>query len=260
MRKFRLLDTFSGIGGFSLAARWTEQIDTIQFVEIEPFCQKVLQKNFPGIPIHGDIREFDGQPFRGRADILTGGVPCQPASLAGQRKGEADSRWLWGEFLRLVQDIRPMYVLAENPPGIISLKGKNLDWICSQLEASGYSVQSFLVSAANVGAPHLRERAWIVAHSQQIVRHRGVFCSDSHSKDYDGQTKERSNYRQLTAVGTSVSRGIQITSERWRTEPGMVRMAHGIPGRMDRLGVIGNAIVPQVAYLFLQAIVDMETP
>ncbi len=162
-----MFDTCSGIGGFSLAASWTGEIETTCFVEPEPFCQAVLRKHWPDVPIIDRIEEINGQSLsdRGIAKpfIITGGIPCQPASVAGQRKGEADDRWLWDEFLRLVSELRPVWVLAENVPGIASIKGKNLDWILGELEASGYEAQTFLISAANLGAPHLRERVWIVA-------------------------------------------------------------------------------------------------
>lgn len=157
----RQLDLFSGIGGFALASGWAG-FETVQFVEINQYCQKVLAKNFPGVPIHDDIKSFRGDGL-GRIDLLTAGVPCQPASTAGKRQGDADPRWLWPEFLRLVQTVRPVWVLAENPVGLCSLKPKGLDWVLGELEALSYEPVSFVISAADVGAPHLRKRVWIVA-------------------------------------------------------------------------------------------------
>lgn len=116
----RHLDLFSGIGGFALAARWMGW-ETVQFVELDKFCQRVLEKNFPGVPIHGDIKTFDGTRFRGAVDIVTGGFPCQPFSTAGKRKGKADDRYLWPEMLRVIGEARPTFVVGENVAGIISM-------------------------------------------------------------------------------------------------------------------------------------------
>src|SRR5690606_11752203 len=104
-----LLDLFSGIGGFSLAGRWLGW-STKAFVEKDGFCQKVLRKNFPNIPIYEDILTFSGKPFRGSVDVVTGGFPCQPFSFAGKRKGKQDERYLFPEMLRVISEVRPKYV------------------------------------------------------------------------------------------------------------------------------------------------------
>lgn len=287
----KALSLFSGIGGFDLAATWAG-IEVAAFCEIEPFCRAVLKKHWPEVPCFDDIRTTTAGTLRARGiddiGIIYGGPPCQPASLAGQRKGEDDSRWLWGDFLRLVSDVRPVWVLAENPPGICSLPGKNLDWILDELEATGYEVQAFLVSAANVGAPHLRERVWIVANaaSAQLERNKsGVLRVVRERETFrysDGQAcavlarptgkvskmaySENPDRRRADAAIDTRRRDTQIRrcsqpSGRipdWRTEPDVGRVAYGIPRRVDRLRGLGNAIVPQDAYLFLQSIVDME--
>ena len=157
------LDLFSGIGGFALAARWAG-IETVQFVEIDPFCQKVLVKNFPGVLIHADIKTFHyagNRPF-----IITGGPPCQPASIAGKRAGEKDDRWLWPEALRVVSAVQPQWCIFENPTGILSLKGGFLfENLLLALEDQGYAVQAFVIPACAVNAPHRRDRVWIIAHA-----------------------------------------------------------------------------------------------
>jgi DNA (cytosine-5)-methyltransferase 1 len=113
------LDLFSGIGGFALAARWMNW-ETVQFVEIDKYCQKVLAKNFPNVPIHGDIKTFSGEPFRGTVDILTGGFPCQPFSHSGLRNGKDDDRYLWPQMLRVIKEVQPHYIVGENVSGLIN--------------------------------------------------------------------------------------------------------------------------------------------
>ena len=155
------LDLFSGIGGFALAARWAG-IETVQFVENEEFAQKVLTKNFPGVPIHGDIKTYRANgidsPF-----LLTGGYPCQPFSQAGRRRGQNDDRHLWPEMFRVIQECRPNWVLAENVTGHIKL---GLQEVLADLESEGYQSQVFHIGALAKDAPHRRMRVWIVAHSQ----------------------------------------------------------------------------------------------
>jgi len=160
--KLNHLDLFSGIGGFSLGLERTGGFRTIGFCETDAYCTKVLQKNFPGIPIHGDIRELKGTDF-GAVDIITGGYPCQPFSVAGRQKGVEDPRHLWPEMFRVVQESRPTWVIGENVAGHIKL---GLDSVLKDLESEGYRTRTFSVSASSVGANHQRERIWIVAHSE----------------------------------------------------------------------------------------------
>ena len=155
------LDLFSGIGGFALAARWAG-IETVQFVEIEPFAQKVLNKNFPNIPIHDDIKTFKADEFSG-IGIVTGGYPCQPFSQAGQRRGEKDDRHLWPEMFRVIREARPDFVLAENVAGHVSM---GLDDVLDDLESEGYTTQSIVIPACAKDAKHRRDRVWIVANSE----------------------------------------------------------------------------------------------
>ena len=154
------LDLFSGIGGFALAARWAG-IETVQFVEIEPFAQKVLNKNFPNIPIHDDIKTFKADEFSG-IGIITGGYPCQPFSQAGQRRGEKDDRHLWPEMFRVIREARPDWVLAENVAGHVSM---GLDDVLDDLESEDYTTQSIVIPACAKDARHRRDRVWIVAYA-----------------------------------------------------------------------------------------------
>ena len=154
------LDLFSGIGGFALAAKWLG-IETIQFVEIEPYAQKVLKKNFPGVPIHDDIKTFHANEFRG-IEFLTGGYPCQPFSIAGKQRGTEDDRHLWPEMLRVIREARPHWIIAENVTGHIRL---GLDEVLSDLESEAYSTRCFIIPACAINAPHRRDRVWIIAHA-----------------------------------------------------------------------------------------------
>jgi len=188
-------------GGFALAARWAG-IKTVQFVEIDPFCQNVLQKNFPGVPIHDDIKTFtyatiknDGGYLRGTKDrqepesggcvepgitestksathrpnpfILTAGTPCQPASCAGKRKGTEDDRWLWGETFRVIAEVKPKWCILENVRGLLTLEnGLVFDNLLSELEAIGYETRTYIVPACAKNAPHRRDRVWIVGYAE----------------------------------------------------------------------------------------------
>jgi len=150
------LDLFSGIGGFALAARWAG-IETVAFCETDPFCRQVLRKHWPDVLKYMDIRDVVNPDH---ADIMTAGFPCQPFSVAGSKKGKDDDRYLWPEVMRLIRVSKPTWFIGENVPGIIPM----LDPILEDLEGEGYQWQSFLIPASTIGAPHKRERLWIIAH------------------------------------------------------------------------------------------------
>ena len=156
----RFLDLFAGIGGFSLGLE-RAGMACVGHVELDPFCQKVLRKHWPEVPLIGDVKEVQGDEF-GAVELICGGPPCQPVSLAGKRQGQSDDRWLWGEALRLVESIQPRWCLFENPPGIVSL---GLDRILVDLEALDYATGTLEIPACAVDAPHIRQRVWIVAES-----------------------------------------------------------------------------------------------
>ena len=176
--KLKVLDLFSGIGGFSLGLHSTGIFDTIKFVEFDKYCQKVLNKNFPNIPIEGDIRNVKGTEFE--ADVITGGFPCQPFSVAGKQKGTNDNRYLWPEMFRLIKEIKPEFVIGENVQGIINLQdGMVLRQVLNDLEGEGFEVQCFLIPASGIGAWHQRNRTWIIGHS----KHNGLLASEKRSRD-----------------------------------------------------------------------------
>ena len=161
---------FSGIGGFDLAAEWMGWNNVFN-CEWEEFPRQVLKHHFPNAIQHGDIKELDATAYAGRIDILTGGFPCQPYSAAGKRKGKDDERHLWPEMLRVVQECAPRYVVGENVFGLVNWnRGMVFEEVCSDLEAEGYAVQSYVLPAASVNAPHRRDRVFFVAADTQRPR------------------------------------------------------------------------------------------
>ena len=199
------LDLFSGIGGFALAARWMGW-QTVQFVEIDNFCQKVLTKNFPNVPIHGDIKTFNGESLRGTIDILTGGFPCQPFSAAGKRKGTEDSRHLWPEMLRVIGEVQPSVIVGENVYGLLNWSGGLVfQQVQTDLENLGYSVTPFVLPACGIQAPHRRDRVWFVAHSG-MYRHSD---QPGENRRETGQNKRNGNkweWVRVQSFGTSKER------------------------------------------------------
>jgi DNA (cytosine-5)-methyltransferase 1 len=156
---------FSGIGGFDLAAEWNGWNNVFN-CEWEEFPRKVLKHHFPNAKQYEDIKDFNATEYRGRIDVLSGGFPCQPFSTAGLRKGTEDERHLWPEMLRVIGECQPRWVVGENVRGLVSWSnGLVLETCYSDLEALGYSVQSFIIPACATGAPHRRDRVWIVANS-----------------------------------------------------------------------------------------------
>ncbi len=274
------LDLFSGIGGFALAAEWAG-FTTVRFCEIDPFCQKVLKKHWPETPIHDDIRTLTADVVGQPIDLLTGGFPCQPFSLAGKQLGAADDRHLWPEMARVIDECRPRWVLGENTPGII---GMELDNCIADLESIGYEAWPVVIPAVGVGAWHQRQRVWIVAHTaggrtdagqqqRQLrrVEQGGADGSDSAGNGWsDGSfgqwvrpesagvcknvASDDTNEFGCLAPEAPVRSGRHpfIGSDRWLAESPFCGLADGIPGRVARLKALGNAIVPQVAYQIIR--------
>ena len=162
--KLRVLDLFSGIGGFSLGLERTGGFETVAFCEYEPFPRAVLSKHWPDVPCFPDVRQLKGSDIDGPIDVICGGYPCQPFSTAGQRRGKEDDRHLWPEFSRLVAELRPTWVIGENVAGHISM---GLDDVLSDLEGQGYACRTFVIPACAVDAPHRRDRVWTVAFSDR---------------------------------------------------------------------------------------------
>lgn len=161
----KIVDLFSGIGGFSYAAeKLVGGFKTVAFVEREPYCQKVLRKHWHNVPIFSDIRSFDGKEFRD-ADIVVGGFPCQPWSVAGEQRGDTDDRDLWHEMVRVIEDIRPRWIIGENVRGFVNMP-MGLKRSLFDLESIGYKAAPFIIPACAADAKHRRERCWIVGHTE----------------------------------------------------------------------------------------------
>lgn len=254
VRRITHLDLFSGIGGFALAAQ-AAGFSTVGFSEIEPYACKILKRHWPNVPNHGDIRNIKSV----RADLVTGGFPCQPYSLAGQRRGAADDRALWPEMLRVIGESECSCVLGENVAGIINME---LDRVLTDLEAIGYAAWSLVVPACAVDARHRRDRIWIVAYSESNDRRRRLRKTateqNGHQPANGGATladNDGTGISQLSRTeggwsGARQSRGESLQGNepaRWMPEPGVGRVANGIPNRPHRLRGLGNSIVPQVA-------------
>jgi len=158
----KMLDLFSGIGGFSLAGEWSG-FETVGFCEIDKYCQKVLKKNFPDVPIFDDIRKLSRSDIDGAVDVITGGFPCQPFSVAGRKKGTQDDRDLWPQMFRVIKEFKPTWVIGENVANFVSMAFKRTK---TDLESEGYEVQPFIIPACGVGARHRRDRVWIVGYSK----------------------------------------------------------------------------------------------
>ena len=204
----KLLDLFSGIGGFSLGLESTGGFETIAFVEKNEFCQKVLKKHWPNITIEGDIRDVKGEKYQ--ADIVTGGFPCQPFSVAGKRKGTDDDRYLWDETIRVVRECRPRWFIGENVEGLININnGVVLRQVQTDLEEAGFEVQCIVIPAAGVGAWHQRKRVWILAHN----------ISNSNSRFSIGQKKEIQTRRtSINSSSEDVSNSESIRHRGWSSE------------------------------------------
>ncbi|MFA5715198.1 MAG: DNA (cytosine-5-)-methyltransferase [Candidatus Paceibacterota bacterium] len=165
---FRHLDLFSGIGGFALAAKsiWKERYENVGFCEIDKYCQKVLRKNFGNdIKMFEDIHNLRKEDVIGTVDLITGGFPCQPFSIAGKRKGASDDRYLWDEMFRVIREIQPRWIVGEN---VANLWNMGLENMLSQVEGEGYEIETFIIPACAVNAPHKRDRIWIIAHANKF--------------------------------------------------------------------------------------------
>jgi DNA (cytosine-5)-methyltransferase 1 len=235
----KLLDLFSGIGGFSLAAHWAS-IETMQFVEKDENCQKILSKNFPSVPIHNDIKTYTGAKHS--ADIICGGFPCQPYSLAGDRKGADDERALWGEMLRIISEVKPAYILGENVLGLLSQnRGLEIKKIRADLENQNYQVEIVVLPAYAVGFPHSRNRVWIVAHSNSERLQRG--CET----------------QQPILAGAQSTKLFSQSVCEWKEENYLPKACFfgdddGLPTKLDkaRVKALGNSIIPALAYKFFK--------
>ncbi|WNS74271.1 DNA cytosine methyltransferase [Bacillus sp. DTU_2020_1000418_1_SI_GHA_SEK_038] len=281
------IELFAGIGGIALAAEWAG-IETVAFCEREPFCQEVLNKHWPSVPIFDDVCTLNKQTLEergvdiGAIELISGGFPCQPYSIAGLKKGEDDDRALWGEMFRIIEEIRPTWVVGEN---VANFANMGLDNALLDLESIGYRGQSFIIPAVAVNANHRRDRIFIVAHSysKRLQKHNSSTKSaekrfgirrdikkvlrNSNSESKLQTNKSASSIRSSRETWKSSSweyRGAS-SGEHWENnQPTVCRVDDGISKRLDkdRLKALGNAVVPQQIYpifKFIKQIHDMET-
>lgn len=240
----RKLSLFSGIGGIDLAAHWAG-METVAFCEREPFPQNVIRKHWPNVPLYDDIHtlskarlEADGIDTR-TIRIVSAGYPCQPESLAGERKGQEDDRWLWPEVSRLLQEIQPPWFVGENVAGHISL---GLDAVLDDLEDIDYSAQPFVIPAAASDAQHERYRVFILAYSN--------------SQRLQGGQITRSSREVWERAEQQFSRLLPASSRAKVSAADFGRATYGVSRRMDehRVKALGNAVRPQQIYPILAAI------
>lgn len=235
------LSLFSGIGGLDLAAEWAG-FRTVGQCEWADYPTRVLEKHWPDVPRWRDIRTLTKESFCERTglrtvDIISGGFPCQPFSKAGQRRGKSDDRYLWPEMLRVINELRPTWVIGENVANILNLA---LDDVLSDLESKGYTARAFMVPARGVGAPHQRYRFAIVAHADGDGR--------------GGAGPAPAEGRDIHQVVASMPEGGLPGGGYWKSEPGMDRMVDGLPNWMDRVRCLGNAVCPPQFFPFFQQI------
>jgi len=272
---YRTLDLFAGIGGFSLGLERTGGFQTVAFCEIDKKAQLVLKKHWPGVPIYEDIKDLTSERLQADEiipDVITGGFPCQDISGAGKGKGIVGERsGLWSEMFRLIRDVRPTWAIIEN---VSALRSKGLTLVLQDLYSVGYCAEWHCIPASAVGAPHQRDRIWIIANpnSQQL---NSLFNGSSqegsgevtptggvHSGN-QGSNRPKNMVAHTRCVTPQVSStgrfpAIQIfeRSSWWEIEPNVGRVADGVPKRVDRLKQLGNSVVPQIPELLGRAILS----
>ena len=261
---------FTGIGGFDLAAHWSG-IETLWQVEKDKYCQDLLNRHFPQTPLFDDVKAV-GKAELNPVSIISGGFPCQPFSHAGKRKGQTDDRYLWPEMLRIIKELQPNYVIGENVPGIITMA---LDEVLDSLENEGYHNEVFVLPACGIGAWHKRDRVWIISYRKDRFGAKTKQEQDKYWKAVESQIEVLSNSgswgrEESGAFGQAFDSKTIPTWEAaqpsdgclpniWKSEPNVDRVAHGISKRMDRIKGLGNSIVPQLAYILFQSILQIES-
>lgn len=197
----RILDICSGIGGFSLGLESTGGFDTVAFCEFDDFCRKVLNKHWPDVPIYKDLKEIGNEPERiiQDFDLICGGIPCQPFSVAGKKKGKEDDRHLWPYMYEIIKYKKPTWVIVENVGGFVNVA---LDDVCLDLETQGYATQSFIIPACSVEAPHRRDRIWILGKNVGNTSSDGRTESESSEKER-GTIRQSEEGRLLESKGAS---------------------------------------------------------
>ena len=283
MTKLRVLDLFSGIGGFSLGLERTGGFETVAFCEIEQFPRRVLAKHWPEVPCYEDVRTLTADVLARdgiAVDVITGGFPCQDLSSAGRGAGlgEGTRSGLYTEVFRLACDIRPKFIILENVAGLLSgpsqQPGQWFGRVLGDLASIGYDAEWENIPASALGAPHRRERVWIVAYPAQNhdAELESIYSSgEDRQSCNNGQvladTYNLHEQRQQPSIADaqkwprSVLRPLGSCSYGngwWQAEPALGRVADGVPDRSHRLAALGNSVVPQIPELIGRAILEAE--
>lgn len=262
MKKLRVLDLFSGIGGFSLGLERTGGFETVAFCEIEDYPRRVLAKHWPGVPIYEDVRTLtaDALSRDGIAvDVICGGFPCQDVSVAGRRAGlEGTRSGLWSEVVRLYRELRPRYLIVENVAGLLAgpseRPGGWFGRVLGDLAESGCDAEWHCIPASSVGAPHSRDRVWVLAYPKQIERIYPVFDADHAQKI----TRRNATKRCENGVRFEMGTESRSVPGRWLDQPDVERVVDGVSDWPHRLAACGNAVVPQIPELIGRAILTSE--
>lgn len=268
---------FAGIGGFDLGLERAGMVCKWQ-VERDDYATRVLAKHWPDVTRWREVETFPPSGGDWSVDVICAGVPCQPISQAGKRKGKADERWLWGECLRVVATLAPRFFVAENPVNIFNDdRGRTFAGIVRAIASVGYVCEWHVVRAADVGARHRRPRVWIVAYPDQLRRQGGHSPSalqgvgEERNESAGGREPSRGRRYPLAAstqFGDNLRRGREAAAGvpglpgaarlYWATEPNVGRVVDGLPARVDRLRCLGNAVVPQITEIIGRAIVESD--
>jgi len=289
----KVLDLFSGIGGFSLGLESTGYFETVAFCEKDEFCKKVLQKHWSQLKIYDDVRSLHDTKIQ--ADVVTGGFPCQSFSQAGLQKGRTDDRWLWNEMFDVIKQVKPRWVIGENVQGIINIEeGMVLRQVQNDLDSEGFKVQCFIIPASGIGAWHNRNRVWILAcniSDTNSIRHRrgnSTRCADeewtflpreqeggkmgskterrSNVSDTMSERFQKHNISQKPKKQNFSSRKVNEDETKqtwWQTESRICGVPDGVSYGVDRdrakrIKALGNSIVPQIARQIGLAIMEAE--
>lgn len=251
MKPLRVLDLFSGIGGFSLGLERTGGFKTVAFCEIEEFPRRVLAKHWPKVPCYHDVRELTADTLRRdgiAVDVICGGFPCQDISISGRKAGLDGKRsGLWSEIVRLSRELRPQFLIVENVANLLSgpdhRPGAWFGRILGDLAELGLDAEWENIPAAALGAPHRRERVWIVAYPRKAGRQRS-------QQAWEG-------IRLAEVAASTLIRDGNVHAGPWASEPRQVGgMAYGLPRPVDAVGALGNAVVPQIPELIGRAILE----
>lgn len=268
------LSLFSGIGGLDLAAEWAGFM-TVGQCEFADYPTKVLEKHWPDVPRWRDVRTLTKESFYERTglrtvDVISGGFPCQPFSVAGKQKGKGDDRYLWPEMLRVITELRPRCVVGENVPGIIKIAAGQ---VVKDLERAGYHVVVFNFEAAAVGAWHRRSRVFFVGIAD-VADADGSGLQGSEQPETPDAAEDAGEQPSRVPAGECSEavydamcsgcagyarwgKSQELADGRcWAAEPDVGRVAHGVPARVDRLKCLGNAVVPQQAYPIFKALME----